>query len=49
MPRWVKVFVIIGIVLVVGFIVTLIAGVEHGPSLHTPPDGGHTPPVEHGP
>ena len=51
MPRWVKVFVIIGIVLVLGFVVTVIAGVEHGPGLHTPSDGpsGHSPPVEHGP
>lgn len=51
MPRWVKVFVIIGIVLALGFIISLVAGVQHGPSLHTPPDGpgGHSPPVEHGP
>jgi hypothetical protein len=50
MPRWVKIFVIIGIVLVLGFVVTLIAGVQHGPSLHTPPStpAGHTPFVEHG-
>jgi hypothetical protein len=51
MPRWVKVFIIIGIVLVLGFIISMIAGVQHGPGLHTPSDGPteHTPPVEHGP
>jgi hypothetical protein len=47
----VKVFIVIGIVLVLGFVVTLIAGVEHGPGMHGPGDGptDHTPPVEHGP
>jgi hypothetical protein len=56
MPRWVKVFIIIGTVLVLGFVVTLIAGIDHGPGMHTPdtpdtPDtpGGHTPPLQHGP
>ena len=52
MPRWVKVFIVIGIVLVLGFLVSLIAGVDHGPGLHTPagePTTGHSPPVEHGP
>ncbi|MGH2711739.1 MAG: hypothetical protein ACRDH9_11110 [Actinomycetota bacterium] len=51
MPRWVKVFIIVGIVLVLGFVVSIIAGVEHGPGLHTPGDGSgeHSPPVEHGP
>lgn len=50
MPRWVKVFIIIGIVLALGFVITLIAGVEHGPGLHQPTDSPseHTPPVEHG-
>lgn len=42
MPRWVKVFLIIAIVLVLAFLVTFILGVGHGPGLHTPP-------VEHGP
>jgi len=51
MPRWVKVFIVIGIVLVLGFVVTLIAGVEHGPGIHGPSGGppDHAPPVEHGP
>lgn len=42
MPRWVKVFVVAGIVLVLGFIVTLIADVDHGPNLHRP---GESPPA----
>ncbi|MGH2656301.1 MAG: hypothetical protein ACRDIZ_06360 [Actinomycetota bacterium] len=37
MPRWVKVFLIIAVVLALGFVVTRLAGVEHGPGLHTPP------------
>jgi hypothetical protein len=42
LPRWVKVFLIIAIVLVLAFVVSFLAGVGHGPGLHTPP-------VEHGP
>jgi hypothetical protein len=42
MPRWVKVFLIIVVLLALGFVVTRLAGVEHGPGLHTPP-------VQHGP
>jgi hypothetical protein len=34
MPRWVKVFLIILILIVVAVIVSLIAGVQHGPRLH---------------
>ena len=52
MPRWVKVFIIIAVVLVVAFVASMLAGVQHGPSLHRPPDsggGGHTPFVEHSP
>ena len=41
-PRWVKAFLIIAAALAVAFIVSLLAGVGHGPGLHTPP-------VEHGP
>jgi hypothetical protein len=48
MPRWVKVFLIIGIVLVLALVVSALAGVQHGPGLHTPSDG-HTPPIEHAP
>ena len=36
MPNWVKVFIAIGIVLVIGFVVTQMAGIEHGPGLHRP-------------
>ena len=45
MPRWVKVFGIIVIVLVLLFVISLLAGVRHGPGMHTPSGdaGGHTP------
>jgi hypothetical protein len=43
-PRWVKVFGIIVLVLVLLFVISLLAGVRHGPGLHTPSGnaGGHT-------
>ncbi len=41
MPNWVKVFIVIGVVLVLGLVIAKIAGVDHGPGMHTP--------VEHGP
>jgi hypothetical protein len=34
MPRWVKVFLIIAIVVVLAFVVSRILGVQHGPGLH---------------
>ena len=45
MPRWVKVFGIIVIVLVLLFAISMLAGVRHGPGMHTPSGdaGGHTP------
>jgi hypothetical protein len=43
MPRWVKVFMIIVIVLVLAFVVSLLAGVRHGPGLHSPPGGSEKP------
>jgi hypothetical protein len=53
MPRWVKVFGIIAIALVLLVVVImLVSGGEHGPGRHLPggeTPGGHTPPVEHGP
>ena len=61
MPRWVKVFLIIGLVLVLLFVGGKVTGVggDHGPGRHggggdTPSsvveqDGGHRPPVEHRP
>ena len=36
MPRWMKVFIIIAIVLALAFIVTRLLGVQHGPGLHNP-------------
>ena len=52
-PRWVKVFGIITLVLVLLFVISLLAGVRHGPGLHTPSgDAGgytwHSSIVEHG-
>lgn len=41
-PRWVKVMVIIVIVLVLLFVISMLAGVQHGPGRHVPA-GGHTP------
>ena len=40
-PRWVKVFGIIALVVVLLFVVLKLSGVggEHGPSRHTPPFG----------
>ena len=35
-PRWVKVFGIIALVLILVFVISLLAGVRHGPGLHTP-------------
>ncbi|MBI4321413.1 MAG: hypothetical protein HY675_23215 [Chloroflexi bacterium] len=49
MPRWVKVFGIIAIGLVLLVVVVLLATTALG--LHTPPGGGlggHKPPIEHG-
>jgi hypothetical protein len=44
MPTWVRVSLIIALVLLVGLLVSKLAGVEHGPGRHRPPPG-----VEHGP
>ena len=35
-PRWVKVLGIITLVLALLFVISLLAGVRHGPGLHTP-------------
>ena len=35
-PRWVKVFGIIALVLILIFVISLLAGVRHGPGMHTP-------------
>lgn len=57
-PRWVKVFGLIALVVIVLFVVVmLVGGGEHGPGRHSPgggsdtPGGGHTGPppgFEHG-
>lgn len=61
MPRWVKVSLIVVTALMALFVIANIAGIggEHGPGRHgggdeTPSsmdgnDGGHRPPVDHGP
>ena len=51
-PRWVKVFGIIVLVLVLLVVIVMFTGVggDHGPGRHIPsgdPDG-YTPPIEHG-
>ena len=35
-PRWVKAFGIIALVLALLFAISLLAGVRHGPGMHTP-------------
>jgi hypothetical protein len=52
-PRWVKVFGIIALVLILVFVISLLAGVRHGPGMHTPSGdaGGYTQyssVIEHG-
>ena len=44
-PRWVKVFGLIALALIVLFVISLAAGVRHGPGLHAPSGdaGGHIP------
>jgi hypothetical protein len=50
-PRWVKVFGIIALVLILLLVVAMVAsGGGHGPARHLPSGGAsvHTPPVAHG-
>jgi hypothetical protein len=35
-PRWVKVFGMVALVVVLLFVISLLAGVRHGPGMHTP-------------
>lgn len=50
MPRWVKVFIVIGVILAVGFTVSLFAGVDHGPQRHGPQIPAQRPPTpDHAP
>ncbi len=46
-PRWVKVFAVIAVVVILVFVVLLLTGSDHGPARHTGPgDGkGHRPPA----
>ena len=45
-PRWVKVFGVIALVVILLFVVLLLAGGPHGPGRHMP--GGDTPPAQRG-
>ena len=52
-PRWVKVFGIIALVLILVFLISLLAGVRHGPGMHTPSgdaggDTWHSRVIDHG-
>jgi hypothetical protein len=55
MPRWVKVFVVIGAVLALVLVIGLVfGGGEHGPGRHGGGNGdetptSHVPPVDHAP
>lgn len=40
MPRWVKVFLIIAIIMVLALVVAFFAGIQHGPGLHAAPARG---------
>jgi hypothetical protein len=46
-PRWVKVFGIIALVLIVLVVIMFLTGSGHGPSRHGNLGGGHTPPASH--
>lgn len=45
MPRWVKVFVVVGAVLLVLLVVLLVAKGEHGPGRHLSASGERAPDV----
>ncbi len=46
MPRWVRVLVVLGILLLVAFAVGMFAGSAHGPGRH---GGEDDPPTSHSP
>ncbi len=48
-PRWVKVFGIIFIVVVLLFVILMFAGGRHGPGRHLRPGSGQTPSGERSP
>ena len=45
MPRWVKVFVVVGAVIAVLAVVSLVAGGEHGPGRHLRHGIGNVAPI----
>lgn len=49
LPGWVKVSALIAAIILVGLVVSALAGGDHGPGRHSPggDDPVHTPPVEH--
>jgi hypothetical protein len=50
MPRWVKVFAVIGVAVVALFVVTMAVGGGHGPGRHAPPaETPSSPSQEHAP
>jgi hypothetical protein len=50
MPLWAKVFLIVLLVVILAFVISLLAGVQHGPGLHSPDGGGgQTPTTRQGP
>jgi hypothetical protein len=42
-PRWVKVFGIVALLVVLLFVILLLTGGPHGPGRHTAGGAGHTP------
>ena len=40
MPTWAKVFLIVLVVVILAFVISLLAGVRHGPGLHSPDSVG---------
>jgi hypothetical protein len=45
-PRWVKIFALIAVILVLLALITMIlVGGDHGPGRHMPPGGAGNPPV----
>jgi hypothetical protein len=48
MPRWVKLFLIVAAVAALALLVAGLAGIQHGPDLHTRPSGSQGLPAWHG-
>lgn len=48
-PRWVKVFGVIAVIVLVLFVILLLTGGDHGPGRHSDGGAGPTPGVEHRP